>query len=174
LPIELTWLDAVIVLWVGFGFLAGYKRGVIGQLAGLVGVIAGFYIGALFWEDVSGFLELVTGGALGWPVRGIFAFLCCVFATSFGFSLLVRIVRNEVGKTISVLDQAGGGIIGIARSVLGIIIAFAVVGLFWPVIAFETVMNSMVSIYFAALSLDFISFVWPLLPEVARNLNFGF
>jgi len=174
LPIELTWLDAVIVLWVGFGFLVGYKKGIIGQIAGLVGVVVGFYIGALFWDEVASFLEIITVGALGWPLRGVLAFLCCVFATSLAFSFLAMILINGAGQTLSVLNQAGGGVIGVARSVAGIIIGFAVVGLFWPVIAFDVVMNSMVSIYFAALSLDFIGFVWPLLPEVARNLNFGF
>lgn len=174
LPTHLTWLDAVIVLCIGFGFLAGCKKGIVRPLLGIVGILAGLMVGLIFWEPIARLLDFFMVGSLGWPWRGALAFIICLLVCVITASLLANFWEMTSGTTISIVNQAFGGVFGVARSVLGLVVCFAIVGFFWPVIAFDVVVDSHVAIYFAAFSLDFISLVWPLLPEAARIMIFGF
>ncbi len=167
---HLNWLDAMIILCLGFGFLSGCKRGVIRQVLGIVGLLGGFVVALLAWRAVAEAIGYLTASAIGTPWTGILAFVLCLAAISLFCTFIAALLEQKAGTTIGLANQALGGVLGIGRSVLCLLLCFAAIEVFWPVIAFKAVCDSLVAVFFAALSLDLLGCLGMVLPEVLRNM----
>jgi uncharacterized membrane protein required for colicin V production len=123
-------VDAAAAVIVLLGLLNGVRRGLSGELAGLVGSVAAFLFGLTTYRRVAVWLADHT--RLAGAAAGATAFLvviCGALLTMFVIRyLLRRILRVVVEKN---MDRIGGGIAGLVTTGVVTAVAFIVFNL-WP------------------------------------------
>ncbi|MDR1814080.1 MAG: CvpA family protein [Tannerella sp.] len=125
----MNWLDITILIILGLGLIKGLYDGMIKQIVALGALIVGIYLCSSVAEWLHGYLE-----ALEWfPKGGV------MIASYFlGFVLVVAIILlagNIVNRLISAtplsfLNHLGGGVLGLAMTVLFISLIFNVIEMF--------------------------------------------
>jgi S1-C subfamily serine protease len=119
-----SWVDAVIIVWVLLGAIRGRALGAITQLLGLVGFVAGIAIGALVAVPIA--------SRLGVGAERAIVTVCVVL----GIALLGAIAGHVLGRWANVLmrrahlgtvDAVAGAIVAAAGALLS---AWLVAGLF--------------------------------------------
>jgi len=125
-----TWPDILIAIVLGLGAISGFRRGLVGELSGIVAlaaaIAAGFSYTGSFDAWVAGRTHLGPGSA---HVVGIalFALLAYAIVLAIG-AVLSRIAKLPI---IGLANAAGGAAIGLCKSVLFIWVALYV-ALFFP------------------------------------------
>jgi len=125
-----TWTDVAIFVVLAFTTLRGYHRGFVGELAGVVALIAGlvvpwFYNGALD-DPIHAVTGLPTAMAhlIGMAVSGIGAYLVVVIVATF----LGRIKKVPV---LGLGNALAGAAVGLAKGVV-LVWLILFVALFFP------------------------------------------
>ncbi len=129
----MTWPDIVIAIVLGLGTLAGLRRGLIGELSGIVAmgaaVVAAFSYGGGLDAWVRGRTHLGTGSAhvVGMVLFGLIAY---------AIVLAIGLVLSGVAKLpiVNIANALGGAAIGFCKSLLFLWIALYV-ALFFPLSA---------------------------------------
>lgn len=118
----MTVLDVVLLLLLGLSAWGGYRRGAMLQVAGLLGLIAGFVIGALLAPHVA-------KAAHSDPAKIALAFgtvlVLGALGDGVGSMLGIRLRRRATGKRLRTADAVGGS----ALSVVALILAVWFLGL---------------------------------------------
>jgi uncharacterized membrane protein required for colicin V production len=143
-------LDWCVVAVVAGGIFLGFRRGLVGQLVSLAGLLAGYIIAYLYYDDVAA----VIGPWIPWPVSASdssdsmfgMAFsglnLAKYLNNTISFILLffvVKITCTVVGSIIGIVFKApglnflnrwSGALLGLAEAILLIGLALFLIGMF--------------------------------------------
>lgn len=123
----LTWFDWTVIAVVGFSALLGLWHGFIREVLALLGWIAAAVCAVLFGADVAGLLPAgLPGPGLKLIVAVVLVFLGVRIAIGIGAMLLTRLAR---AAGIGLGDRLIGGLFGVARGVVVLVIAVLVAGL---------------------------------------------
>jgi len=113
--------DIIVVAVIGVLTIIGLWKGMVKQISGLVGVIAGYVLAMRFYQPCSKFLTSIhPGGAK--VISFIAIFLACI--------LVAHLIGWGIGKLFTIsklgfLNRIGGGLLGFLKGC--IIIAVAVI-----------------------------------------------
>jgi membrane protein required for colicin V production len=119
-----TWLDWLVVIVVAGFALRGLFRGTIGQVFGLLGLIAGLYTAAWIGQWVGHHWNSARPAAVFWLLRWLVAILGGLAVASL-FEWMSHLAREAIHETPAKwLDRLGGLVVGTA---LGLIVSAAVV-----------------------------------------------
>jgi membrane protein required for colicin V production len=123
----MTLFDYGVLFIVGSSVLLSVMRGLVRELMALAGWVVAFVVANLFSDTVSLWLPESLGSM---SVRVLAAFVLLFFATLVIMSLLARLIRSLVhGAGMSVEDRILGGVFGLARGLLVVMIAVLLAGL---------------------------------------------
>lgn len=120
----MNWFDAVIAVPLLFGAWKGWKRGLIFEVAMIIGLIIAFYLGFKFSGLVSNFLnehvEFMKGAT---PYLSFFLIMTVIILA---FVLLARLLEGILELTaLSLFNNIGGALFGLLK--FGLVISV----LFW-------------------------------------------
>jgi membrane protein required for colicin V production len=123
----MTLFDYGVLFIIGSSVLLSVMRGLVRELMALAGWVVAFLVANLFSDTVSLWLPESLGSM---SVRVLAAFVLLFFATLVIMSLLARLIRSLVhGAGMSVEDRILGGVFGLARGLLVVMIAVLLAGL---------------------------------------------
>ena len=122
--------DILAIAAVVFGVIQGIRRGLSGEVAGLVAVTAALVAGLVLYKQAGGWLmENTRLSETGSRAVAFLVTVLCSGAVMLALALLLRfLLRFAVDKHV---DRAWGAVIGMVRSIIGILIFFIAVNL-WP------------------------------------------
>ena len=126
----MSWPDIVIAIVLGLGAISGFRRGLIGELSGIVAlgaaIAAGFGYTGRFDPWVADRTHLGAGSA---HVVGILCFALVAYAIVIALgAVLSRIAKLPI---IGLANAAGGAAIGLCKSLVFVWVALYV-ALFFP------------------------------------------
>jgi len=105
--------DIIIIIPILWAMYVGFRKGFIVQLAGIVGVIIGIWLGFRFGRMVGDWLDL-TG-----DTARIIGFTVVVIATLIGCALLGRLLGGLIKLTgLGMLDTIGGMLLSTLKMLL--------------------------------------------------------
>lgn len=123
-------VDAVAIFVVCLSVVHGLRRGLSGELAAVVSVVAALLLGLQFFEPLGSWVEVHTRLA-GQAARAM-AFVITVLASIVALILtryaLKRIMRVAIEPEA---DKIGGAVAGLVRACAAVVILFLVMNL-WP------------------------------------------
>jgi membrane protein required for colicin V production len=123
----MTLFDYGVLFIIGSSVLLSVMRGLVRELMALAGWVVAFLVANLFSDTVSLWLPESLGSM---SVRVLAAFVLLFVATLVIMSLLARLIRSLVhGAGMSVEDRILGGVFGLARGLLVVMIAVLLAGL---------------------------------------------
>lgn len=126
LPV-LGWVDVAMLGLLLWSLLAGLWRGLIFELLSLAGYVVAWLAAQRWAPAVAEWLPW-EGAPEAW--RRVAAFVLVFALALLACGLVARLLRRLVhGSPLGLLDRLGGGAFGLARGVLVLLLAAALVGL---------------------------------------------
>ena len=127
-PVSLV--DVIALAAIALGTVRGYFRGLSGELARVISLVAAFAIGLRFYEPLAEQVMAYTRiSGENAPVAAfiitVAAAIVCLFLMRFVLKRIMKVVIEERA------DKVGGVIAGLLRSVLVVLIVFLALNL-WP------------------------------------------
>jgi len=121
-------LDWIAVALLGLSVLVGIWRGLLFEVISLVGWVAAFFMAQWFASDLADILPM---GAPDAPWRYAAAFVIIFVAVAFGVGLVASLIRALVKAAgLRPVDRTLGGVFGLARGALALLVAAVAVHLF--------------------------------------------
>lgn len=116
-------LDIAVLCIVGFTFVRGIMTGLMQSVSGVIGAIAGFYAGFMYYPALTDFLSewFKPGPAIN--IISFFVIFCCVLLI---ISLLGHLIKWIMKIAfLGWVDRMGGGILGLFKG--GVIVSVIVI-----------------------------------------------
>ncbi len=122
--------DIFVLIVVAVCMVSGFFRGLIREVSGIIGIIAGFYGGATYYPSV---MPYVTG----WIAKPWLSKLICFFVLFVVILLLVNFFAFLIRKLLSIIflgwvDRSFGLVFGFLKGVLICSVVFILLSLFIP------------------------------------------
>ena len=119
----MTWLDIVVVTTVALSALYGFWKGLIRAVLGIAGLLGGFFVAGLYYQQLATRLW-PDGGA--WTIAAAYAiiFVAVLAAAALMAGLLSRLIHMT---PLGILDRVLGLAAGLLVAALGWALAFTVV-----------------------------------------------
>ena len=112
----MNFFDIAIIIIISFCLIRGVFRGILGELANIVGVVAGFYGAYNYYSEFTPLLEKwITNQAL---INVITFFL--LFSLIFGFIIVIAIGLEKLLKVafLGWIDKTFGAVFGTLKGIL--------------------------------------------------------
>ena len=122
--------DIIVIVIISFCLIRGAFKGFIGEISGIIGVIAAFYGAYTYYPMITVYGEKWIENSV---IRNILAFflIFCAVLIGIGFvSLLIRKLLNLV--FLGWVDRTFGLIFGAAKGVLIVAVIFIMITSFFP------------------------------------------
>ena len=138
--------DLVIVLLLTLFTARGFLHGFVGEIAGIVSLLGGFWAAHQYHAALASRLTFVADP--GWRV--IAAYVCIFLVVIVGVALVARLLQKVLSFSfVSWADKMAGGLLGLAKGVLLCSLALLVLQKFFADAPF--MQNSRTLPYFNAL-----------------------
>lgn len=161
--LEINLLDVAVIL-ILLAFLArGLLRGLISEVSGLIGVVAGLALARHFQPRLQPTLETVFPQG---DAAGIVAYILVFLLAMFGVALCAAALRKFMSITLtSWIDHILGAVAGLAKGLLVASVLFFIVQGFFPDL--DLIKNAVVTPFFNSMT----DYLRGFLPEAfASNL----
>lgn len=123
-------LDIVFLVIVCLLMLRGLYRGILIEVAGIVGVILGFWLAKMYSPVLAPYIAKAISTA-GWAP--VLAFLLIFLLTIFLFTLAAKAIKGILTLTfVGWVDNLFGAFLGLAKGVLVCAVALALFQAFMP------------------------------------------
>jgi len=127
-PVSLV--DVIALAVVALGSVRGFFRGLSGELARVISLVAAFVLGARFYRPLAGLVTVHTriseeNAPVAAFIFTILAAAVCLFVLRFLLKRIIKVVIEERA------DRIGGVIAGLLRSSTLVLIVFLALNL-WP------------------------------------------
>lgn len=107
--------DLVILVTLALFTLRGIKNGLIGEVAGIFSIIAGFWAAGAWNESVAPYLTFIADPS--W--RSIAACALVFFGVMLAIAIIAHILKKIVSYSfIGWIDKLGGAVLGLAKGVI--------------------------------------------------------
>ena len=126
----MNWIDILILVPLIWGAYNGFKKGLISQVLGTLGLIIGIWLGTQYPGLVEGFLKEFVDDEYLKIISFVVIFLAVVLATALLSKLLERVI-NFI--QLKMLNKLGGIIFGVAKILLFMLI-FVFILENWPTV----------------------------------------
>lgn len=119
------WLDLVVLVVLTFYVFTGYRRGLVGQLFGLAGIILALVAAFAFFGYVSSILNAVL--PIGSELCNILGFILIVAVVNGLFALIASRWRAATkSTTLSLIDSIAGAVFGGLKALLVMVIIIVI------------------------------------------------
>jgi membrane protein required for colicin V production len=122
--------DVVVVIILCFCLIRGGFRGLIKEISGIVGVIAGFYVAYIYYPQIA---HRMSGWISNEGYCNILAFMiifCVLFVAISVLGIIIRYILNKVSSGWA--DRIWGVLLGFAKGCLIVAVLFIALTAFLP------------------------------------------
>jgi membrane protein required for colicin V production len=107
--------DLIIVLTLGLFTLRGFFNGFVGEIAGLVSLLGGFWAAHTYHAELAEHLTMIQEPVWSTIVAYVGIFLAVIIVVT----LLARLLQKILSCTfVAWVDGAAGGLLGLAKGIL--------------------------------------------------------
>lgn len=147
--------DIIVVIILGYTLIRGLFRGIIKELAAIVGVLAGFYAAYNYHSAIA---RLLSTWIADFPYLKILSFFIVFCAIFFIISILGLIIKYLLNIAfLGWLDRLCGAVFGVIKGTLIVSVLFILITTFLPREP-DLIRKSQLSPYVAAVSEMMIDF----------------
>lgn len=108
-------LDLIIIVTLVFFTLRGLKNGFVGEIAGLISLICGFWAASAWSADLAPRLDFIFNRALRYVAASVLVFVAAMFAVA----ILARMLKKVIAFAFAGwLDRLAGACLGLAKGLL--------------------------------------------------------
>jgi membrane protein required for colicin V production len=126
----MNYFDIVCILILGFCLIRGIFRGMIKEVAAIVGVIGGFYGAYAYYPNVGGYLTRWVSNEAYRHILSFMLIFCCILILVNVVALIVKYLLNVVFS--GWLDRALGAGFGLVKALLIVCVLFIALTSFLP------------------------------------------
>ena len=123
-------LDVIIICILGYSLVRGIFRGLIKELASIVGVIAGLYAARMFYPQISGLMSKWITNVAYREIVGFLIIFCAVLVIVGILGVVIKYVMKIASA--GWLDRLLGSIFATVKAVLIVSILLIVLTTFLP------------------------------------------
>jgi membrane protein required for colicin V production len=124
-------LDIAILIIIALMTVRGFFRGIVQEAATLVGLVASFFLAALYYKNVSSWLErFVPNHTI---ILSFFCFIFLFILFMFLFNFIGMLARKAVRLTLlGWVDRTLGGFFGLIKGAVIIFVLVTILTVFYP------------------------------------------
>ncbi len=124
-------LDIAILIIVALMIVRGFFRGIVQEAANLLGLIASFFLAALYYQDLAFWLEpFIPNHSI---VLSFFCFVFLFIFCIFLFNFLGIIARKAIQLTLlGWVDRVLGGLFGLIKGAVILFVLVTILTVFYP------------------------------------------
>lgn len=126
----MTPFDIVVVVIVGYGIIRGLFRGLVKEIASIIGALGGFYLAYSYYRHLGSLLGWLTANESYRMIIGFLVIFCAVLVLVAGLAMIIKYLLKIV--YLGWADRIGGLIFGFVKSVLIVSILFLMLTAFLP------------------------------------------
>ena len=122
--------DILVVVIVGYGLVRGLFRGLVKEVASIIGVIGGFYLAYSYYSLIGTHLGLLTSNESYQMIIGFLIIFCGVLIIVAGLAMIIKYLLKIA--YLGWVDRIGGLVFGAIKGVLIVSILFLMLTAFLP------------------------------------------
>lgn len=122
--------DILVVVIVGYGLVRGLFRGLVKEVASIIGVLGGFYLAFSYYRNLGAYLGWLTAKESYQLIFGFLIIFCGVLIMVAGLAMIIKYLLKIV--YMGWADRVGGVIFGLIKGVLIVSIFFLMLTAFLP------------------------------------------
>ncbi|MCP4669933.1 MAG: CvpA family protein [Desulfobacula sp.] len=122
--------DILVVIIVAFCLIRGVFKGLIGEVSGIIGVVAAFYGAYTYYPLITVYAEKWIENSEFRNILAFFLIFCAILIVVGLVSLLIRKILNLV--FLGWVDRTFGLVFGAAKGVLIVSVIFIMITSFFP------------------------------------------
>lgn len=126
----MNYFDIAVIVIIAFCLIRGLFRGLIREVTGIIGVIAGFYGAYTYYEMAAAFLARWIHTPVYQNLAAFFLLFCIILVAVSLASLLIRALLKVV--FLGWVDFLFGMFFGAAKGLLIVVVIFIMITTFWP------------------------------------------
>ena len=116
MPFNANWYDAVVVVVVGYGVWSGIRRGLTGEIVGIIGLVLTVGLAVWGYERMGTWLHGLTGWAMEVSeFVGFISIAVGMYLITCAVRLLLRRRSKQQRPLAAAVESVGGAIIGLLR-----------------------------------------------------------
>ena len=124
----MNWLDLLIVGILAWTTFRAFSAGLIREVVGLLGLVAGIALAGAFYDDLSTNLEFVVADPV---TRSLAAFAAIFIGTAIAGNVIGAVLRTAAALLfLGPLDRIGGAVFGLAKGLLLVQVLLIAVSVF--------------------------------------------
>jgi len=159
--------DMAIIVLMGYTVIRGIFRGFIREVAGIIGLLAGFYAAYAYHANFSPVLQRWIADPAYQNITAFIILFCIITLLIIGLGMLVRLIVNMM--LLGVLDRIFGAVFGAVKGALVASLLLVVLVNFLPSGGVNLIAESRLAPVVTAMSKEMVR----LIPENARE-SFNF
>ena len=122
--------DIVVIVIVSFCLIRGLFKGVIGEMSGIIGVVAGFYGAYTYYPLITVYAEKWIENSVIRNLTAFFLLFCAILIIVSLISVLIRKFLQLV--FLGWVDRTFGLVFGAAKGILVVSVLFIMITTFLP------------------------------------------
>lgn len=122
--------DILVVIIVGYGLVRGLFRGLVKEVASIIGVLGGFYLAFSYYRNLGAYLGWVTSNENYQLIIGFLIIFCGVLIVVAGLAMIIKYLLKIA--FMGWADRVGGVVFGLVKGVLIVSILFLMLTAFLP------------------------------------------
>jgi len=122
--------DVLSIIILGYGLVRGLFRGLLKELASIIGVIGGFYLAYSYYGHPAGYLKGFIENPGYRQLSGFLIIFCTVLVVVAGLAMVLKYLLNIV--FLGWVDRAAGAVFGLLKGVLIVSVLFLMLTAFLP------------------------------------------
>ena len=155
--------DIAIIVLMGYTIIRGIFRGFIREIAGIIGLLAGFYIAYGYYGHLSPLLERWISDPAYRDITAFIIVFCATALLIIGLGMLVRLIVKML--LLGVVDRIFGAVFGAVKGALIVSLLLVVLVNFLPAGGADLIARSRLAPAVNAVSGQLVR----LIPESARE-----
>ncbi len=122
--------DFLVLIILGYGLVRGLFRGLVKEVASIIGVLGGFYLAYSYYGNLSGYLGWITANKGYQMILGFLIIFCGVLILVAGLAMVIKYLLKIA--YMGWADRSGGAIFGLIKGMLIVSILFIILTAFLP------------------------------------------
>ncbi len=155
--------DIAIIVLMGYTIIRGIFRGFIREVAGIIGLLVGFYTAYGYYGHLSSLLEPWISDPAYRDITAFIIVFCAITLLIIGLGMLVRLLVKMM--LLGVLDRIFGAVFGAVKGALIVSLLLVVLVNFLPAGGADMIARSRLAPAVHAVSREMVR----LIPESARQ-----
>lgn len=122
--------DILVVIILGYGLVRGLFRGLVKEVASIIGVLGGFYLAYSYYRNLGAYLGWFTSSQSYQMIIGFLIIFCGVLILVAALAMIIKYLMKIA--YMGWADRIGGVVFGLVKGILIVAVIFLILTAFLP------------------------------------------